>query len=107
MQLAVATDSVWVVASMNVPRCGAGSVNLTNRIYTVGGFVVLTFDSSKERRDVEVYDPQTNTWTELPSMFRPRRSHAVAALNGKIYVVGGESGDSVLGDVAVYTPDGG
>ena len=40
--------------------------------------------------DMEVYDPETNTWEKLPDMPTARSGLGATAMNGKIYVFGGE-----------------
>ena len=52
------------------------------------------------------YDPSTNKWTELPPMGIPRAAHAAAAVDGKLYIVGGYT-VALLGHtppVSIYDP---
>mmetsp|Transcript_71769 Transcript_71769/g.149876 ORF Transcript_71769/g.149876 Transcript_71769/m.149876 type:complete len:624 (-) Transcript_71769:225-2096(-) len=60
----VRSDSWSSVASMVTKRWGAGVASLESRLYVIGGM------NGAERGSlptVEVYDPATDTWTELPS----------------------------------------
>ncbi len=58
---------------------------LDSKIYVVGGFRNL---GSPELPIMEVYDPQTNTWTRKADMPTPKKGLASCTLDGKLYVVG-------------------
>ena len=67
---------------------GLGVDEANHLLYAVGGatgapdyFALST---------VEVYDPVTNTWKALKHLNTPRAAPAVAAVNGKIYAIGGQ-----------------
>ena len=51
-----------------------------------------------------VYDPQADTWTQLASMGTARRSHASAAVGGKLYVFGGYGSGVRLSTAEIYDP---
>jgi len=56
---------------------------------------------------VEVYDPPANTWSTATSMPTARDFLAAAAVNGKIYAIGGMTSNFVSGVVStveVYDP---
>ena len=48
---------------------------LNGKLFLLGGQ-----DASTDLRDVESYDPTTQTWTTLPSMLRVRNSFVAVAL---------------------------
>jgi hypothetical protein len=52
---------------------------------------------------VEVYDPRSSTWYVRPSMPTPREDLASAALNGKLYAIGGYANGLIAAN-EVYTP---
>src|SRR6266581_2598293 len=53
----------------------------------------------------EFYDPSTNTWTSTPQMLESRAYHTAALLSdGKVIVVGGNDGVSVLNTTELYDP---
>jgi N-acetylneuraminic acid mutarotase len=58
----------------------------------IGGLIYTTAGSGSGSDFVDVYDPVANTWTTIPdSMIPTRRNHmGGAALNGKLYAVGGD-----------------
>lgn len=42
---------------------------------------------------VEVYDPETMSWSEISPLSTARHSHSCSAFNGRLYVVGGVGSD--------------
>mmetsp|Transcript_33704 Transcript_33704/g.104678 ORF Transcript_33704/g.104678 Transcript_33704/m.104678 type:complete len:85 (-) Transcript_33704:25-279(-) len=50
-------------------------------------------------RSGERYDPFTGTWEELPAMRERRVGATAAAVGGRIYVFGGDSGSQLLASV--------
>ncbi|MEM9193707.1 MAG: kelch repeat-containing protein [Myxococcota bacterium] len=56
------------------------------RMYIIGG---ITGSSGRINFEVQVYDPASDTWAFTTDMRTPRFSAGAAALDGKIYVVGG------------------
>lgn len=97
----------WTLrAPMPVARSESGLVTLDGLVYMIGGNVnvytatnrVLTnvFNDPANQADanplstlVSVYDPTHDTWRDLAPLPAPRVAMAVAALQGKIYVIGG------------------
>ena len=54
---------------------------------------------------VERYDPESDTWTTVASMTRPRSFFAAVVYDGKIYAMGGISTSGVLTNtIEVYNP---
>ena len=45
------------------------------------------------RRNVEMYNPETSEWIELPKLICRRRKYAMAVHNGKLLVIGGYNED--------------
>ncbi|KAI4486744.1 hypothetical protein M0804_006114 [Polistes exclamans] len=50
----------------------------------------------------ERYEPQKNQWEMISSMNRQRSDASAAALNNKIYIVGGFNGQEILDSAEVY-----
>lgn len=65
------------------PEAGAAIVN--GKVYVVGGFSGSALGTTEE------YDPDTDAWTPRASMPTARRSPVVAAVNDKVYAIGGMS----------------
>eukprot|EP00058_Branchiostoma_floridae_P003519 XP_002589007.1 hypothetical protein BRAFLDRAFT_124917 [Branchiostoma floridae] len=62
------------------------------KVYAIGGRI--NHDSPlRVTADVEVYDQSLNKWTEGVPLPQPRYVHAVAVLDGSIYVMGGRNID--------------
>jgi N-acetylneuraminic acid mutarotase len=79
----------WTLArSMSQRRSYLAAAELGGKIYAAGGMVGETgrFLSVFQR-----FDPVTNSWTTLPRLPEPVRAGAGAALDGKIYVIGGQT----------------
>ena len=54
---------------------------------------------------VEVYDPATDSWTPKQHLNTRRGAPAVAAVNGKIYAIGGQKEDrGVIDTVEEFDP---
>jgi hypothetical protein len=50
------------------------------------------YDRGECLRSVEKYQPASDTWNSLPDMLCARARFGAAALEGKLYVVGGSDG---------------
>lgn len=70
------------------------------RIYVLGGNdgynVALNF--------TQIYDPETDTWTNGTSMPTPRWALDVAVVNDELYAIGGRTLEHYLGTNEKYTP---
>ena len=72
----------------------SSSAAMGGKIYVTGGSTGLDEEQDESSlNSVYVYDPQANTWAQLASMGITRRSHASAAVGGKLYVFGGKGGE--------------
>jgi N-acetylneuraminic acid mutarotase len=73
---------------------------LDGKIYVAGGF--------NGQAAFQVYDPATDSWSELADLPTPRAGVAAVALDGMVYVIGGNLGPGWWGDVTgiteVYDP---
>ena len=76
---------------------------MNGKIYVVGGF---TRNVHMGALDVAFeYDPGRDTWRTLAPMKSPRGSVGLAALNGKLYAIGGRGVDTVtVATHEVYDP---
>ena len=66
------------------------------KIYVTGGWWGL--------KDVVEYDPGSNTWNTRADMLTGRDGHGAAAVNGKIYAIGGQDGATAFSSVEEYDP---
>jgi len=94
-----ALDAWSPVASMNFQHGGTAAVGVINdKIYVAGGN-----GGGMQQRELEVYDPVANTWTNRAPMSVPRNHTGGGVINGKLYVVGGR--DSIDAPTALEVYD--
>ena len=93
-----ASDEWTALAALPSKRGAASAAVVDGRIFVIGGATVQpdTKDAAIQplRRHavvgaVEEYDPKSNTWRARTPLPTPRSHAAVAAVGGKIYVIGG------------------
>lgn len=97
----------WVARRpMLLPRRDFATATLDGRIYVIGGGDVTSGGvPAPPTTTVEVYDPETDSWTLATPMLRAVTNHTAVALNGKIYVIGGEEEFLPMADaVQEYDP---
>jgi N-acetylneuraminic acid mutarotase len=84
------TDTWTYKQNMPIPAHHAAAVALNGKIYVFGGFVGRP--GTKVWQPIPsamLYDPETDSWTELAPMPTSRGSAQAVAVDGKIYVIGG------------------
>jgi N-acetylneuraminic acid mutarotase len=83
----------------------AVAVEVDGKIYVIGGATTVEgskdpyftfFGPSRVLSTNDVYDPATNTWESRRPMAVPRNHAFAAAVNGKIYVIGGRTGHALI-----------
>lgn len=96
-----ATDTWKALAPMPTRRGAAAAAAVNGRIYVIGGATFSPGAASttltprapgRSLGTVEEYNPATNTWRARSTMPTARNHLAVAAVNGKIYAIGGRVG---------------
>jgi N-acetylneuraminic acid mutarotase len=105
-------DNAWVfddeaqrwtaLPPMPTPRGALAAVAVGTKIYVIGGARIppgadmpdgLFGGGPTELLGTnEVFDTATNSWTALRPMPTPRNHHALAAIDGKVYAIGGRIG---------------
>ncbi|KAI3970273.1 hypothetical protein MKX01_023920 [Papaver californicum] len=90
------------LAAMNVARYDFACAEVNGVVYAVGGYGVDGVSLSS----AEVYDPETNIWTLIESLRRPRWGCFAYGIEGKLYVMGGRSSFTIGNSrfVDVYNP---
>jgi N-acetylneuraminic acid mutarotase len=87
-----ATDGFTMGADMPRPRGAGGVVADNGKIYVVGGLAQQP-DSDPPNyvavNWVDVYDPATNSWSQLASMPTARDHFQAAVVDARIYAIGG------------------
>lgn len=84
-----APETGWRQAPpLPVARLGVGAAALDGRLWVVGG---LTADRQTSSR-VDVYDPDSGTWSAGPELPVPVHHAAVVAAAGRVWSIGGHRG---------------
>ncbi|WP_328990607.1 hypothetical protein OG394_30520 [Kribbella sp. NBC_01245] len=89
------------------PRQEHSVAALNGKVFVVGGIRPNGSGGFTTVSDVEVYDPSRNTWQRAASMPVAMNHPNLAAVNGRLYVLGGLSGGAswqALRDTFVYNP---
>lgn len=88
-------------------RGSAGVVVYKNKIYLVCG--IKDGHRGDHKKWFDVYDPATNTWSQLPDAPRERDHFQASVLKDKLYVIGGrlsmaptKTFSETIGEVDVY-----
>jgi N-acetylneuraminic acid mutarotase len=101
------TDTWIEKASMPTHRGALFTSVVDGKIYAIGG---TQWEAETNRGSnvaaVEEYDPATDTWTQKTSLATSRCLAGAVTVNGKIYVVGGQTDPTVgvLSSVVEYDP---
>lgn len=98
-------DSWKALTPMPTARTAAVAAEVDGKIYVLGGASVhpgqkiVSLGPAVPHRSLdvnEVYDPKTNKWESRMTMPTARNHAAAGVVNGKIYVIGGRVGSSVI-----------
>jgi len=82
------TDTWGTTGNLNKVRADFAMVAVNGKLYAIGGTKKANLDCENR---TDVFDPATETWTDLASNIPAKRSgHAAAVVNNKIYVFGGD-----------------
>lgn len=100
----------WEDLPMGPDLQGLSLVSDGKFLYRVGGMVAKNqpgeTDNLRSTAEFAKFDPETNTWTDMPPMPEPRSTHDAFILDRTLYVFGGwdmdgEIDESVFLDTAV------
>ncbi|XP_041012055.1 F-box/kelch-repeat protein At1g67480-like [Juglans microcarpa x Juglans regia] len=75
------------LAKMNVARYDFACAEVNGMVYAVGGYGI----DGDSLSSAEMYNPDTNRWTLMESLRRPRWGCFAYGFEGKLYVMGGRS----------------
>lgn len=97
---------IWTeLANMSEKRFAFPLVEYHGLLYAFGGMQgPYTWNSQPVINTSEVYDPSTNTWTQLPNMSFHRFGMAASVHNDEIVLIGGHSQSATLKDTWGYLP---
>lgn len=68
------------------------------RIYAIGGLLHI-INNDTIIREVHVYDPLSNIWSNGPSLPTPIYLHAAATVSNRLFVLGGTSSGGIMSDI--------
>jgi len=88
------------VAPLPKPISGGLSLSDGDHLYLIGGW-----NGETQVPDTLEYDPESDSWRELPSMNRARTDATGGVLENMLFVVGGYDGQNELTDCEVYHPE--
>jgi len=100
-----ATDSWKPLAPLPGKRGSAIAAEVGGKIYVIGGATTMegskdpfftAFGPAKVLATNDVYDPATNKWESRNPMSVPRNHAFSGVVNGKIYVIGGRTGQAFI-----------
>src|SRR6476661_3074026 len=100
-----AADTWKSLAPVPTKRGAAVAVEVAGKIYVIGGATTVAgskdpyftfFGPSLVLTTNEVFDPATNKWENRRPMSVARNHAYAAAVNGKIYVIGGRTGHAFI-----------
>ena len=78
------------IAEMPTPKAFHTASVINGKIYVIGGGFRGN-DRFKYLSTIEVYDPETDRWTQEPDMPIGKWAHRAEVINEKIYIFGGNS----------------
>jgi len=100
-----ATDSWKPLAPLPGKRGSAIAAEVGGKIYVIGGATTMegsnapfftAFGPARVLGTNDVYDPATNKWESRNPMSVPRNHAFSGVVNGKIYVIGGRTGQAFI-----------
>jgi N-acetylneuraminic acid mutarotase len=88
-----ATDSWSQAGALNVPRSAGAAFEMDGKLFYAGGECKTPDEDIRRTFDeVEVYDPASDSWTELPLMEEGRHATAVVVTGDEALIFGGSAG---------------
>ena len=91
---------------MPTARWNLGAVEANGKVYAVCGNLLPPWEDGTLTL-VEVYDPNTDSWTKGMDMNFPRQGASIGQVNGEIYAIGGFSDGNITASSIVESYDTG
>ena len=88
LQIYVPSLNVWTLGTqLSVPREITCAVSDGQFLYAIGG---MRAGDGEYLSSVERYDPEQDTWADIPPMFQPRGGACAVSSESSVFVMGGE-----------------
>jgi N-acetylneuraminic acid mutarotase len=104
----LAQNGSWTIKTDMPSKRAALSASMgEGKVYVLGGFLNDTPWGGPASKELEIYDPATDSWdTTKANMPGGRNSLASVVVNGQIYALGGQSqaGTTAESSVMIYDP---
>ncbi|MDH5256532.1 MAG: hypothetical protein OEX07_00945 [Gammaproteobacteria bacterium] len=85
------------IANMPTKRSGTAAFLVGSLIYVIGGGYKKPDGNFQFLKTVEVYDPESDSWSSAPDMLQPHDYPAAALVGDTIYIIGGHHPEACLG----------
>lgn len=94
----------WSISSAkaSVPRTEVSAALYQGKVYVVGGYN----EAGQAVNTVEIFDPQTDSWSQGPALPSAVHHTSAVVLGGQLFVVGGLTGTDSKPTNKVYAYDG-
>ena len=89
---------------MPTARSGLASATVNGIVYAIGGADTTASSTNPHLSTVEAYDAATNSWSTKAVLPTARSGLAAAAVNGIIYVIGGDNAIAPSSSANVFKP---
>ncbi len=102
-----ATNAWTPLPSPTIMHVGGACGVMANKFYLASGSTYLPYQPQQLTNVVEVYDPKSNSWTQVAPMPTPVRGAGFAVWGSKLYILGGCPDSGCVGRtnlVQVYDP---
>ncbi|XP_033642364.1 kelch-like protein 9 [Asterias rubens] len=93
------------LTSMPLRRVDHSVAVLNDFLYVAGGQVTLTSNGKESIGTVHRYDPRFNNWLQVCPMQQRRAFFGLAALDGKLFAIGGKNEQGALASMESYNPN--
>ena len=97
-----AETGLWTQASLSVPRSFSDNgAAVAGKAYFAGGGTFFGSGFNNPSNVIDVYDPETNTWTVM-NLLAPRVDHSVLGVGNCLVVAGGKNDSGLLSSVEIF-----
>ena len=91
-------------ADMPTARSGLASATVNGIVYAIGGADTSASSTNPHLSTVEAYNPASNSWSSKAALPTARSGLAATAVNGIIYVIGGDNAIAPSPSANVFKP---